>query len=159
MTNQSASHVSAGDREIVIARVVDAPRDLVWEAFTRPEHVAQWWGPNGFTNTIHEMDVRPGGVWRFIMHGPDGTDYPNRVDYVEVVKPERLVYMIRDDREDASEHFTATIRFEERAGGTEVTLRMLFPTADEYKRSVDFGAIEGGNQTLDRLNEYLKAMR
>src|SRR6266852_4602923 len=80
-----------GDREIVITRLLDAPRELAFQAWTEPQHVAHWWGPNGFTNTIHEMDVRPGGVWRFIMHGPDGTDYKNEIVYVEVVKPERLV--------------------------------------------------------------------
>ena len=84
------SAAGAAAREIVAARVFDAPRELVFDAWTDPEHVAQWWGPNGFTNTIHEMDVRPGGVWRFVMHGPDGVDYNNKIVYIEVVKPERL---------------------------------------------------------------------
>lgn len=69
------------DREIVITRVFDAPREQVFDAWTDSEHVSQWWGPNGFTTTTHEMDVRPGGVWRFIMHGPDGVDYKNRIVY------------------------------------------------------------------------------
>src|SRR4051794_29231769 len=80
------------DREIVFSRVFDAPRELVWKAWTEPHHVTKWWGPNGFTTTIHEMDVRTGGTWHHTMHGPDGTDYPNKSIFVEVVKPERIVY-------------------------------------------------------------------
>ena len=71
--------MSSARREIITTRVLDAPRELVWKAWTDPKHVAEWWGPNGFTNTIHEMDVRPDGVWRFIMHGPDGVDYKNEI--------------------------------------------------------------------------------
>src|SRR2546430_11151240 len=79
------------DREILLTRVFDAPRELVFKVWTDPEHVGRWWGPRGFTNTIHEMDVRPGGVWRFTMHGPDGVDYLNRIVFIEVARPERLV--------------------------------------------------------------------
>lgn len=83
---------SAADREIVSARVFDVPRDLVFRAWTGPEHLAKWWGPRGFTNTIHEFDLRPGGVWRFVMHGPEGSDHRNKSVFVEVVKPERIVF-------------------------------------------------------------------
>src|SRR2546426_6169783 len=82
----------SADREIITTRVLDAPRELVWKAWTDPKHVAEWWGPNGFTNTIQEMDVRPDGVWRFIMHGPDGVDHKNEIIFIEVVELERLVY-------------------------------------------------------------------
>src|ERR1700736_566480 len=84
---------STSDREIVITRSFDAPRELAWEAMTNPKHVVNWWGPRGFTTTIQEMDVRPGGIWQHVMHGPDGTDYPNRSVFKEVVKPERLVFV------------------------------------------------------------------
>jgi uncharacterized protein YndB with AHSA1/START domain len=99
MTQQSIHGLpDTGDREIIITRTFDAPRERVWEAWTDPKQVIKWWGPNGFTNTLFEMDVKPGGVWRHMMHGPDGTDYPNKVVYIEVVKPERLVYSHgRDD--------------------------------------------------------------
>jgi len=80
------------DREIIISRVYDAPRDLVWEAMTDPKHVVHWWGPRGFSTTTEVMDVRPGGTWKHVMRGPDGTEYPNKSIFVEVVKPERLVY-------------------------------------------------------------------
>src|SRR5258706_7128695 len=73
-------------------RVFDAPRELVWKVWTEPEHIGKWWGPNGFTTTTHKMEVKAGGVWRFVMHGPDGRDYQNKITFIEVVKPERLVY-------------------------------------------------------------------
>ena len=80
------------DREIVITRVVSAPRELVWEAMTRPEHVTRWWGPRGFTTQTEVMDVRPGGAWKHTMIGPDGARYPNKSVFREVVAPERIVY-------------------------------------------------------------------
>src|SRR5262245_18776976 len=92
--------MSESDREMVTQRAINAPRALVWKAWTDPEQVQQWWGPNGFKTTIHEMDVRVGGVWRFIMHGPDGTDYSNRMTYSEVVQNERLVFRHGEDIDD-----------------------------------------------------------
>src|SRR5271155_1615963 len=92
MSTKKDPSQETSDREIVTMRVFEAPRELVFAAWTEPKHVAQWWGPNGFTNTIYEMDVRPGGVWRFVMHGPDGVDYQNKIVFVEVVKSQRLVY-------------------------------------------------------------------
>ena len=153
--NQATSaEDSTVDREIVITRLLDAPRERVFEAWTDPRQVGHWWGPTGFTTTIHEMDVRPGGVWRFIMHGPDGVDWPNWVRYQEVVRPERLVYDHGGEREDPEFHVTVT--FADEGGRTRLTMRSLFPTAaarDYVVREVR--AIEGGNQTLDRLTEYL----
>jgi uncharacterized protein YndB with AHSA1/START domain len=153
--NSAAS--STQDREIVIARVFDAPRALVFEAFTDAKHIGEWWGPNGFTTTTAEMDVRPGGAWRYVMHGPDGTDYSNKIVYSEVVKPERLAYAHGAD-DDGPPHFHATVTFEEQGGKTLVTLRSIFPTAAARDRTVkEFGAIEGGKQTLERLARYLAA--
>src|SRR5580704_7290369 len=88
--NTSVENTS--DREIVVSRVFDAPRQLVWKAWTDPTQIVKWWGPNGFTTTIEEMDVRPGGSWKLIMHSPDGKDFPNRSVFLEVVEPERIVY-------------------------------------------------------------------
>ena len=146
------------DREIVLTRVFDAPPDLVFEAWTNPKHVVHWWGPNGFTNTIHEMNVKPGGVWRITMHGPDGTNYPNRMDFEEVDRPKRLVYLHGDDGAGEHKPFHVTTTFDKQDGGTLVTLRLLLESADEKRRVVDFGAIEGGKQTLARLGEYLKSL-
>src|SRR5438093_4346652 len=128
---------TTSDREIVITRVLDAPRELVFEAWTDPEQVVQWWGPRGFTTTIHEVDVRPGGVWRFVMHGPDGTDYGNRVDFLEVVAPERLVYNHGPDGESEGLSFRSTVTFEEEGRGTRLTLRLVFKSTDERDRAIE----------------------
>jgi uncharacterized protein YndB with AHSA1/START domain len=145
---------SAADREIVTTRVVDAPRERVWRAWTERAQVAQWWGPNGFTNTIHEMDLRPGGVWQFVMHGPDGVDYMNKSIFEEIVRPERLVYT-----HVSGPKFQATATFDEHGGKTTVTTRMLFDTAAERDRTVKvFGAVEGARQTLERLNQHVAKM-
>jgi len=143
------------DREFTVERVIDAPRQLVFKVWTEPEHLAQWFGPNGFTNTILELDVRPGGVWRHIMHGPDGTDYPNKSIFTEVVPPERLAYTHLGP-EGTPVLFDATVTFEEVGTGTRVTMRAVFPTAAERDYLVkEFGAIDAAHQTLDRLAEHL----
>jgi uncharacterized protein YndB with AHSA1/START domain len=146
---------SASDREIVATRVFDAPRELVFKMWTDPEHVAKWWGPKGFTNTIYEMDVRPGGVWRFVMHGPDGVDYQNKIVYIEIVKPERLVYS-----HVSGPQFQMTVTFAEQGCKTKVTALMLFESATLRDNVIkQFGAVEGLNQTLERLGERLDAMK
>jgi uncharacterized protein YndB with AHSA1/START domain len=147
------------DREIVTSRVFDAPREVVFNAWIDPEQVAQWWGPRGFTNTILEMDVRPGGVWRFIMHGPDGVDYPNKIVFIETVAPVRLVYTHSDDGESPSNPFHVTVTFEEQGGKTRLTMRAVFMTAEERDKVItEFGALEGAVQHLDCLEEHLAAM-
>jgi uncharacterized protein YndB with AHSA1/START domain len=146
-------------RTIVTTRVFDAPRELVFEAWTNPKHLVQWWGPNGFTTTISAIDVRPGGVWRFVMHGPDGVDYKNRIVYDEIVKPERLVYRHSggEDVEPVQSHVTVT--FEDYDGKTKLIMRMLFPSAAEPARVAEkYGAAEGAKQTLERLAEHLATM-
>ena len=147
-------------RAIVITRVFDAPRELVWEAWTDPRHVVHWWGPNGFTTTIEKMDVRPGGVWKQVMHGPDGTDYPNKSVFTKVVKPERIVYSHGGGKKGGpAAQFEATWTFEALGDKTKVTIHMLFPTASDRDKVVkEYGAIEGGKQTLERLGEYLTKM-
>ncbi len=146
----------AAGREIVFSRVFDAPRELVFKAWTSPEHVVQWWGPRGFTTTTHEINVRSGGVWRFTMHGPDGTDYENRIDYDEVVEPERIVYAHRGEGDDKDVSFQTTVTFADQGGKTHLTMRALFPSAEERERVVrEYHADEGGRETLDRLGEFL----
>ena len=141
-----------------MTRVLDAPRDLVYEAWTNPRHIAQWWGPKGFTNTIHEMEVKVGGVCRFIMHGPDGTDYPNKVVFEEVVKAERLVYTHGSDQDDDPNSFHVTVTFEDQGKKTKLTMRMVLKSAAALEEAKKFGAVEGGNQTMDRLEAYLATM-
>jgi uncharacterized protein YndB with AHSA1/START domain len=149
------------EREVVVTRVFDAPRELVWEAWTDPKHVVNWWGPRGFTTTIEEMDVRPGGVWKHVMHGPDGTDYPNRSVFTEVVKPERIVYSNAGGRKDGpGASFEGRWTFDAVEGSrTRVTIRMIFVSAAERARMAkEFGVVEGGKQTLERLGEHLARM-
>ena len=151
---RSSLTTNTAEREIVATRVFDASRELVFNMWIDPKHVAQWWGPKGFTNTIQEMDVRPGGVWRFIMHGPDGADYKNKIIYTEIVKPGRLVY-----DHVSGPQFHATVTFAEKRNKTEVTMRMLFESAAQRdKVANEFAAIEGLNQTLDRLRQHLTKM-
>jgi uncharacterized protein YndB with AHSA1/START domain len=157
MNEGNNSVTNTADREINITRVLDAPRGLVWEAWTDPKHVAQWWGPNGFTTTIEKMDVRPDGVWKHVMHGPDGTDYPNISVFKEVVKPERIVYSHGGGKKGGpAAQFQATWTFEALGDKTKVTIHMLFPSAADRDKVVkEYGAIEGGNQTLARLAVFL----
>lgn len=150
------TEINTSERSLTIQRTFDAPRERVWEAWTEPELVAEWWGPDGFTNTIHEMDVRPGGVWRFVMHGSDGVDYQNEIVYDEVVEPERLVYTHPPNEEHDLGKFRVTVDFDElESGVTALTMRMRFESAAERERQEEFGAIEGANQTLGRLADYL----
>jgi uncharacterized protein YndB with AHSA1/START domain len=139
------------DREILTTRMFDASRERVWKAWTDPEQMVKWWGPNGFTTTLHEMDIRPGGVWSFIMHGPDGADYKNKSVFVEVVKPERIVY-----DHISGPKFRMTTAFDGQDGKTKLTMRMVFETPAAYKNTVEkFNAIEGARQTLERLAAHL----
>ena len=147
------------DREIVIARVFDAPRDLVFETFTDPKHVPSWWGPKGFTTTVHEMDVRPGGVWRHTMHGPDGVDYPNETVFIEVVKPERIVYSHSGGKQgDPDAQFQATWTFQEQDGKTKVSMQATPVKATPEAAYMLEGMNEGWNQQLDRLAELLPTL-
>lgn len=146
------------DREIVLSRVVDAPRELVFAVWLDPTHVGEWWGPNGFRTTTYEMEPRPGGVWRFTMHGPDGTDYENRIEYLEIARPERLVYRHSGGGATEDVRFHAEVTFAAEGTKTRVTLRSLFESAEERDVVVEkYGAIEGGKQTLERLAAYVAA--
>lgn len=147
--------VNASGREISATRLLDAPRGLVWKAFTEAEHVTKWYGPDGFTMTLHQMDPRTGGAWNFIFHGPDGSDYENNIVFVEVVEPERLVM------DHVSEPFHRTaITLEEKGDKTLLHFLMTFKTDEERERvSKQYGAVEGLGQTLGRLENYLGGTR
>ena len=148
---------SIAEREIVLSRLLDAPRELVFAAWTDPKQIVQWWGPRGFTTTTQEMSVTPGGVWRFVMHGPDGTDYRNKIIFTEVVKPERLIYRHAGEENTKDVKFHVTVTFEAQGHKTLLTMRSLFETAQERNDVVTkYGAIEGGKQTLERLAEHVE---
>jgi uncharacterized protein YndB with AHSA1/START domain len=145
--------------EIVICRNFAAPRELVWKAWTDPNHVGRWWGPAGFTTTTHAMDFRSGGTWRYTMHGPDGRDYENRIDYIEIVEPLKLVYQLGGEVNDNSVSFRTEVSFDEIDSGTKVTMRTIFPTAAARDFVIhNYGAVEGGKQHLANLEDYLAGM-
>jgi uncharacterized protein YndB with AHSA1/START domain len=136
---------STADREFVHSRLIDAPRERVFRAFSDPVHLARWWGPKGFASTFRAFDLRPGGAWRFVMHGPDGVDYPNESVFVEVVAPERIVF-----EHVSGHHFRMTITFAAQGAGTLVGWHQVFDTAAERQRIARF-VIEANEQNLDRL--------
>ena len=144
--------MAASDREIVTTRVLAWPRERVFRAWTEPEHLARWWGPKGFTNTFQEFDPKPGGRWQFVMHGPNGADYPNRSVFVEIVKPERIVF---DHLSGPA--FRVTAIFAEEAGQTRLTFRMLFETEAECDKVKGF-AVGTNEENFDRLEAELVRM-
>jgi uncharacterized protein YndB with AHSA1/START domain/dihydrofolate reductase len=148
---------STADREITSTRVFDAPRPLVWKMWTDAEHVVEWWGPKGFSTTIQEMDVRPGGTWRLVMHGPDGRDYKNRIIYREVVEPEKLVYEHSPEPGSEPVNFQTTVTFADHGDRTQVAVRMRFRTSAQRDFVAEkYGAVEGLEQTLGRLEGKLR---
>jgi uncharacterized protein YndB with AHSA1/START domain len=150
------SSSDAAERDIVISRIFKAPRTMVFDALIDPVHVNAWWGPNGFTTTTKRIDVRPGGEWVFVMHGPDGVDFPNWIRFRDIVRPERLVYDHGGETPEAPVHFQVTVTLAEHPDGTALTMRSLFPTKAARDHVVDnYGAIEGGKQHLARLAGHL----
>jgi len=158
----------SSDREFAITRVFGAPRELVFKAWTEPKHMAQWWGPHGFTNPVCELDVRPGGAYRIVMRDSDGVDYPVKGVYREVVKPERLVMTVDVSEHPAEWHdmvmpnhakgdanpagaMLQTVTFEEQNGKTKLTIRMHFESAAIRDAFVKAGMNEGWSESLDRL--------
>jgi uncharacterized protein YndB with AHSA1/START domain len=159
MTEKNKSESTVLEKEMIITRVVDAPRELVWNAWVDPQQVVKWWGPKGFSATIHEMNVKPGGAWNLTLHGPNGVDYPNQSVFIEVVKHEKIVFEHRGSKaggkSDAT--FRSTWTFEDLGGQTKITLINAFLTAEALQHVIkNYGAVEGGKQTLGRLAEQLE---
>jgi uncharacterized protein YndB with AHSA1/START domain len=154
MASAHSSH-RASDREIVVSRIIEGPRRLVFEAFTDARHLGQWWGPNGFTTTTRAFEFRPGGVWDFIMHGPDGADLPNWIEWREIVPPERIVYL-HGESDDDPRAFASTVTLVERGPATEVTMRAVFKTKEQCDEVIEqYGALEGATQHLGRLAAHV----
>ncbi|MEO6285854.1 MAG: SRPBCC family protein [Dyadobacter sp.] len=142
-------------RELIMSRMLNAPVELVWEAWTNPEHIANWWGPDGFTNTITTMDMTVGGEWNLVMHGPDGTDYKNKNIFKEIIPFKKIVY-----EHVSSPKFTATIEFEEQGEKTLINWQMLFESKEQFIQVVKtFKADEGLKQNIGKLNVYLEGMK
>jgi uncharacterized protein YndB with AHSA1/START domain len=151
---------STSDREIVISRVMNAPQALVFDAWTKPEHLANWWGPNGFSITTQDADIKAGGHWKFIMHGPDGVDYPTDVVYHEVTPITKLRYSVSGIDHPEHLNFTTTVTFEEiGTGKTKVTMTGLFQTKEALEFVIRVhGAKKGGEETIGKLAEYVESI-
>ncbi|MGH7244605.1 MAG: SRPBCC family protein [Phycisphaerales bacterium] len=149
-----------GDREIELSRTFDAPRELVWKAFTEADELAQWWGPAGFSLTTKSREFKPGGTWRYVMHGPDGRDYLNITTFNEIVPNERLKYKQGGVVEGEPVNFEVTVTFEEVGDNkTKLTMRSLFPSKNAREYVIrEYNALEGGKQHLGRLGEHLQSM-
>nr|WP_308161215.1 SRPBCC domain-containing protein [Dietzia psychralcaliphila] len=146
---------ATADREVGITRYIDAPRELVFRAFTQVEHLSRWWGPEGFTTTTRSFEFRVGGVWDFVMHGPDGTDYPEWITWREIIPAERIS-LLHGESADDPETFESVLVFESQGEGTRVDFRTVFPTKELRDRAVEeYHAVEGGEQTLAHLADYV----
>ena len=143
------------DRELRLTRILNAPVELVWEVITDASHIAQWWGPDGFTITVSKMDVRPGGEWNLVMHGPDGTDYENRIIFAEVVKFKRLVL----EYQTTPKHIT-TVEFEAQGEQTLMKWHMTFESREQIIQLVrDFQVDKGLEQNVEKWNQYLISLQ
>src|SRR3954452_12996101 len=155
-TERSAQRQSTtADREILISRLIDAPRELVFEAFTEVRHLSQWWGPDGFTTTTRAFEFSVNGTWDFVMHGPDGTDYQEWISWTEIAPPERIALLHGEFRGDPNA-FESILTFALDGGATRIEMRTVFPTKGLRDEAVEkYHAIEGGQQTLSNLAAYL----
>ena len=146
---------ATADREIVISRVIDGPRELVFEAFTEVRHLSRWWGPEGFTTTTRAFEFRVGGEWDFVMHGPDGTDYQEWISWIEIAPPERIALLHGESRGDPNA-FESVLAFASHGAATRIEMRTVFPTKQLREEAVEkYRAIEGGRQTLNNLAAYV----
>jgi len=146
---------TTADREIVITRVIDAPPELVFEAFTEVRHLSQWWGPTGFTTTTRTFEFRVGGEWDFVLHGPDGTDYQEWICWTEIVPPERITLVHGEFRDDPNA-FESVLTLAPDRAATRIEMRTVFPTKELRDEAVErYHAIEAGQQTLSNLAAYL----
>lgn len=150
LQQRSAHSAPDSEREIVSTRIFPVQRERVFAAFSDAQQLSRWWGPKGFTSTFDHFDLRPGGTWRLILHGPDGRDYPNEKRFIEVAAPERIVC----EHVDPVHHFVMTMIFTEREGGTALAWRMLFDTADHVVTLKKVIA-EANEQNFDRLAAHL----
>ncbi|MEU8223292.1 SRPBCC family protein [Kribbella sp. NPDC048915] len=146
------------DREVAVSRIVDAPRELVFEVFTDVRHLSQWWGPEGFSTTTRSFEFGVGGVWDFTMHGPDGTDYSEWIRWTAITPPERIELLHGESADDPNA-FESVLTFEPEGTATRVELRTVFPTRELRDQAVEqYHAVEGGRQTLAKLATYVTSL-
>ncbi|MBF9133859.1 SRPBCC family protein [Plantactinospora sp. S1510] len=152
---KTGTEPATADREIVITRVIDAPRELVFEAFTEVRHLSRWWGPDGFTTTTRSFEFRVGGAWDFVMHGPDGTDYSEWISWTEIAAPERIALLHGESRDDPNA-FESVLTFEPDGTATRIVMYTVFPSKELRDEAVEkYHAVEGGQQTLGNLAAYV----
>jgi uncharacterized protein YndB with AHSA1/START domain len=156
-TGSATTFTTPSDREIVMTRVFEAPRHLVFEAWTRPEHVNSWWGPRTTTLPVCEIDLRPGGAWRYVVRDTDGNEYGFRGVYREVEPPARLVYTDSFDGMPGHESLV-TITFDERDGRTTLTSTTLYQSVEDRDAVLEIGMTQGAAESMDRLAEHLQAL-
>ena len=149
--------MTSEEQELVLTRVFDAPREVVFKAWTDPKRVARWWGPQGFTNPVCELDARPGGAIRIHMRGPDGTVYPMTGVYQEVVEPERIVFTSAalDEKGHPMFEVLTTVTFAEQGGKTKQILRARVIRRTAQAAPYLAGMEAGWTQSLERLAESL----
>ncbi len=148
------------DREILMTRTFDAPRDLVFEAFVKPEHIRNWWGPRGTVLTRCEMDVRVGGEWRFTERAQDGSEHPFKGEFREIARPERLVFtQIYDVEPYADKAALITIVLTEQDGRTLMHETLSFDSTEDRNGMLQSGMEGGATESLERLNEHLQTMK
>ena len=145
------------DQEIVMERVFNAPRELVFKAHTDPNLISQWWGPRRYTTVVDKMDLRVGGVWRFVQHDADGNEFAFNGVYREIVPPERLSYTF--EFEGMPGHvLVETVTFEEQNGKTKVTVTGLYQSVEDRDGMLQSGMEEGANESYERLVELLGSL-
>ena len=146
------------DREIVMTRVFDAPRELVFEAHSSCEHMERWWGPRKYTVIDCKMDFRPGGEWRIVHRGPDGEEYGFRGEFREIVPPEKIVWTF--EFEGMPGHVSVeTLTLDEQDGKTKLTATSLWDSVEDRDGMLETGMQEGAAETWDRLAELLEELK
>ncbi len=163
MTTRNSLPTEPAEMEIVTTRVFDAPRELLWKTWTEAEHVSQWFGPRDFTTRVTELDFRPGGRWRYVMIGPDGTEYPSKGVFREIIPLERIVTTDEFDEgfeppeaTDLPSGIVVTVLFDDLGDKTKLTLRIMHPTVEDRRKHEEMGVVGGWNSSLDCLEEYLE---
>jgi uncharacterized protein YndB with AHSA1/START domain len=162
-TETTSVWTNKAERKLIVERVFDAPRELVWKAWTEPEHMARWWGPRGWTTTNERMDVRPGGVWHYCMRGPEGAESWGKSVYREIVEPERLVYydVFSDSDGNTVEGMPGmliTLELADLGDKTKLTSRAEFATVEQLEAVLAMGVVKGLSETWDRMEEHLRTM-
>jgi uncharacterized protein YndB with AHSA1/START domain len=169
METKETLKMDVADREVRLTRIIDGPRELVYRAWTNQNHLAQWWGPNGFTNPVCQINLRPGGAWRIVMRSPEGIEYPIKGVYREIVEPERLVFtdnweehaaewqkLLPQDKKDApTQEALNTVTFKDHGDQTKLTICIRFDSNAVRDAMVKMGMSDGWGQSLDRLEEFV----